>query len=156
MELVRCRIQTELDTVAKLLSNDARELQVSLVVHPANTDISVKANGEKLRQAFLNLALNALQATSAGGRVTMQVTVPQETVTCMCEIRFSDNGTGIDAEALTKIFEPFYTTKPDGTGLGLAITKKIIEGHGGTLNVESAAGQGTTVLIRLPMLQAEE
>jgi len=85
----------------------------------------------------------------------MQVTVPQET-SGMCEIRFSDNGTGIDAEALTKIFEPFYTTKPDGTGLGLAITKKIIEGHGGTLNVESAAGQGTTVLIRLPMLQAEE
>ena len=52
---------------------------------------------------------------------------------------------------LTKIFEPFYTTKPDGTGLGLAVTRKIIEGHGGTVTVESEAGKGTSVLVRLPM-----
>jgi signal transduction histidine kinase len=71
----------------------------------------------------------------------------------MCEIRFCDSGNGIDADALLRIFEPFYTTKPDGTGLGLAITRKIIDGHGGTLEVESVAGQGTTVLVRLPVMQ---
>ena len=56
---------------------------------------------------------------------------------------------------MTRIFEPFYTTKPDGTGLGLAITRKIIEGHGGTVQVESAVGEGTTIIVRLPVLQAE-
>ena len=74
----------------------------------------------------------------------------------MCEIRFSDNGEGIAAESLTRVFEPFYTTKPDGTGLGLAITRKIIEGHGGTFEVESVVEQGTTVVIRLPVLQVGE
>lgn len=69
-----------------------------------------------------------------------------------CEIRFRDNGTGIDAGSLARIFEPFYTTKPDGSGLGLAITKKIIEVHGGTLTVESTVGQGTVVIVRLPLL----
>jgi signal transduction histidine kinase len=74
----------------------------------------------------------------------------------ICEIRFCDTGCGIDTLSQAKIFEPFYTTKPDGTGLGLAISRKIIEGHGGTLQIESAVGQGTTVLITLPVLQAEE
>ena len=67
------------------------------------------------------------------------------------EIRFSDTGQGIEKETLKRIFEPFFTTREEGTGLGLAITKKIIEGHGGTLEMESEAGKGTTVLVRLPV-----
>jgi signal transduction histidine kinase len=70
-------------------------------------------------------------------------------------VYFRDNGTGIEPDALKRVFEPFFTTKPDGTGLGLAVTKKIIEGHGGTLLVESIPGEGTTVVVRLGLLTEE-
>jgi two-component system, NtrC family, sensor histidine kinase HydH len=154
-EMVRCRVQAELETVALLLANDARERKVSLILEPPVVDVVVKGNGEKLRQAFLNIAINSLQATSGGGSLTISTSVcSADEAAGMCEIRFCDSGEGINAESLARIFEPFYTTKPDGTGLGLAITRKIVEAHGGTLQVESAVGEGTTVLIRLPVLQA--
>lgn len=154
-EMVQCRVQPELETVALLVANDAREREVSLVLEPPAADVVVKGNGEKLRQAFLNIVINSLQATPAGGSVTISTSVFQAgDATAMCEIRFCDNGAGIDAESLTRIFEPFYTTKPDGTGLGLAISRKIVEGHGGTLQIESVVGKGTTVMIKLPLLQS--
>ena len=153
--MVCCSVQPELETVALLVANDAKERKVSLVLEPPAADVAVRGNGEKLRQAFLNLVINSLQATPNGGSLTISTSVCRlEEVADMCEIRFCDSGEGIDAESMTKIFEPFYTTKPDGTGLGLAITKKIIEGHGGTIQIESVVGRGTTVLIRLPLLQA--
>jgi signal transduction histidine kinase len=152
-EMVRCCVQTELKTVALLVANDARERRISLVLEPPTVDVVVKGDGEKLRQAFLNIAINSLQATPGGGYLTISTSVCRsDDAAAMCEIRFCDSGEGIDTESLARIFEPFYTTKPDGTGLGLAITKKIVEGHGGTLQVESVVGQGTTVLIRLPVL----
>lgn len=143
-----CLIQDELETILFLISNDARERQIKLVLQPPALPVIIRADGEKLRQAFLNIAINALQATPSGGSVVISTKVYQ---TGLCEICFRDTGPGIDAEKLGRIFEPFYTTKPDGTGLGLAITRKIIESHGGTLIVESDIGRGTTVTVRLPM-----
>jgi signal transduction histidine kinase len=155
-EMVFCHIQAELETVALLVANDARARKISIVMVPPAVDIVVKGNGEKLRQAFLNIVINSLQATPGGGKLTITTSVSQhEKAAEMCEIKISDTGVGIDLADLAKIFEPFYTTKPDGTGLGLVITKKIIEGHGGDLLVDSVAGQGTTVLIRIPVLVAE-
>ncbi len=153
-DMVRCRVQAELETIVVLVTNDARERKVSLILEPPLVDVVVKGDGEKLRQAFLNIALNSLQAMPSGGSLTISTSVCRaDEASGMCEVRFCDSGEGINTESLAKIFEPFYTTKPDGTGLGLAITKKIIEGHGGTLLVESVVGKGTTVLIRLPVLQ---
>jgi len=155
-EMVRCSVQSELETVALLVANDAKGRKVSLVLEPPVADMVVKGNGEKLRQAFLNIAINSLQATPGGGSLTISSSVCRDDEAAgMCEIRFCDSGVGIDDAAMARIFEPFYTTKPDGTGLGLAITRKIVEGHGGTLQVESAVGKGTTVLVRLPVLQTE-
>jgi two-component system sensor histidine kinase HydH len=154
-EMVRCRVQPELETVVLLVTNDARERKISLVLDPPADDVVVMGNGEKLRQAFLNIAMNSLQATHGGGGVTISTSVRRaDEAAGMCEIKFCDSGEGIDAETMTRIFEPFYTTKPDGTGLGLAITRKIVEGHGGTLQVESVVGQGTTVTVTLPVLQS--
>jgi len=150
-EMKDCPVRDELVTIATLVASDAKERGVSLVLEPSNTDVIVQADGEKLRQAFLNIVINALQATPAGGSVIISTGMVMEANTPLCEIRFRDSGAGIDAEALGKIFEPFFTTKRDGTGLGLAITKKIIEGHGGTLSVESAVGKGTTVVVGLPV-----
>jgi signal transduction histidine kinase len=67
------------------------------------------------------------------------------------QIKVKDTGKGIESEHLTKIFDPFFTTKSKGLGLGLAITQKIMEGHGGTIGVESASERGSTFILRLPV-----
>jgi signal transduction histidine kinase len=144
----RCSLREELETIVTLTAGSARSQQISLVLEPIGGELPLLADGEKLRQAFLNILLNALQATPPGGRVVVSTAQDSGTAT----VTFRDNGSGIDAAARTRIFEPFFTTKADGTGLGLAVTKKIIEGHGGTLSVESEPGKGTTVLIRLALL----
>ena len=145
-EMTRCSLVEELETVVTLVSRDAQDRGIALTLEPFPGEALVRANGEKLRQAFLNIVINALQATPPRGRVAIALRKAESGF----EIRFSDSGSGIDEDALAKIFEPFFTTKPDGTGLGLAITKKIIDGHGGTLAVESEAGKGTTVTVSLP------
>ena len=151
-EMARCRVQDELETVVMLVADDARKRQVSLQLESVASDVIVRADGEKLRQAFLNIAIKALQATASGGSLTILTSVcGVEDGSNVCEIQFCDSGCGINAASQAKIFEPFYTTKPDGTGLGLAISRKIVEGHGGTLEIESAVGVGTTVIIRLPI-----
>ncbi len=151
-EMARCRVQEELETVIMLVADDAGKRQVSLRLESVASDLIVKADGEKLRQAFLNIAINALQATTNGGSLTILTSVcGLEEGSRVCEIHFCDSGCGINIASQAKIFEPFYTTKPDGTGLGLAISRKIVEGHGGTLEIESTVGVGTTVIIRLPM-----
>ncbi len=151
-EMGRCSLREELETIVTLTANDAKVREIELVLEPVADDAVIKGDGEKLRQAFLNIVINALQATPAGGSVTIGVESPLPSAEgeVVYEIRFRDSGPGIDKEILARIFEPFFTTKPDGTGLGLAITKKIIEGHGGTLEVESEDGKGTAVVTRLP------
>jgi signal transduction histidine kinase len=146
VEMVHCSVLDELKTVITLLSNDARQRNIALSPSFPPGETTTAGNGEKLRQAFLNIGLNALQATPDGGIITIALSATDTEI----EIRFSDTGPGIADDAIQRIFEPFFTTKPDGTGLGLAITKKIIEGHGGTLQAESTAGKGTSVTVRLP------
>lgn len=151
-DMQQCPVQDELETIVNLVANDARKRQIDLKLEPSTSPVVIKADGEKLRQAFLNIIINALQATPAGGSVT--ISMQQQAGSC--EILFRDTGHGIAEETLEKIFEPFHTPKPDGTGLGLAITKKIIESHGGTLSVKSELNHGTTVTVRLPMPEGEQ
>jgi signal transduction histidine kinase len=145
-EMARTPLREELETIVTLTAADAGERGVVLKLSQTDTDLAVRGDGEKLRQAFLNIVINALQSTPAGGHVAIDASRTGS----MCTIRCSDTGPGMDGETLARIFDPFFTTKPDGTGLGLPITKKIIEGHGGTIEVESRIGTGTTVIVRLP------
>jgi signal transduction histidine kinase len=147
-----CPVEEELETIVTLVSNDARERNIKLVMQPPPAPVIIRADGEKLRQAFLNIVINALQATKPGGSVIIATKTYEDG---LCEIQFRDTGPGMDEETRKRIFEPFFTTKQDGTGLGLAITKKIIESHGGTLLVESETGRGTTVFVRLPQQTGE-
>ena len=148
IEPIPCLIQAELETVIMLVTNEARQRKVTLEFTPPQFEATVAGDGEKLRQAFLNILINALQATPSGGSVSIALHKADSEI----EISFRDSGSGISCENTKRIFEPFFTTKPDGTGLGLAITKKIIEGHGGTLHIESEKGEGTTVMVVLPIL----
>lgn len=147
LAISNCSIIEELETIVKLTENQARLGNISIITAFQNRDLMVKADGEKLRQAFLNIMINALQATPPGGTVKLAA----ERIQGSCLITFSDSGAGVDRQLLEKIYEPFFTTKSDGTGLGLAITRKIIEGHGGTIAIESEPGKGTTVSINLPL-----
>ncbi len=147
LEMSSCSIADELATIVKLTENQAKAGSITVLADLPDSNLLVKADGEKLRQAFLNIMINALQATPAGGTVSVTAARNQHG----CEIIFSDNGTGVDEKILERIYEPFFTTKQDGTGLGLSITRKIIEGHGGTICISSEQGKGTKVIVNLPL-----
>jgi signal transduction histidine kinase len=107
----------------------------------------VPGDREQLKQAFLNLILNALQAMPAGGDLTIGTAHHNGEV----RVRFADTGQGIPPESLEKIFNPFFTTRREGTGLGLAITHRIVQGHGGRIEVASRIGEGTVFTMTLPV-----
>ncbi len=119
-------------------------------VTPALTDglPEVLADSNQLQQAFINLLVNAIEATPSGGSIEVATFCDPG----LREIRIviSDSGCGMPKDVLEKIFDPFYTTKPSGTGLGLAITHGIIEQHGGRIDVDSSPDQGTTFMVILP------
>jgi two-component system, NtrC family, sensor histidine kinase HydH len=113
----------------------------------------VAGDPESLLQVFLNLGQNALQAMPDGGTLEILTTRRRRSrlgYGQFCEIRFRDTGIGIPRDRLKKLFIPFYTTKSKGTGLGLAISHRIINQHGGTIEVRSTLGQGSTFSVFLP------
>ena len=105
----------------------------------------VQGDQDALEQLFLNLLINSVQATAAGGRVDVQVTVDDDAI-----VTITDTGCGIPESALDRVFEPFYSTKPDRAGLGLAIAWRTAAAHGGKLSIESALGHGTVVHVAFP------
>ncbi|MBP1604355.1 MAG: histidine kinase [Acidobacteria bacterium] len=106
---------------------------------------------DQLRTALDNLARNAIDATPAGGRVRIAARSDAKEHA----IDVSDTGAGIAPEDLPRIFDLYFTTKPEGTGIGLAVTQQIISAHGGTIEVDSSAGAGTRMTIRLPRTAGE-
>lgn len=120
------------------------------VTHDLSEDIPIiSIDRNQILQCLVNLAINAIEATDPGGRITVATRFLRldEAV----EIAIIDTGNGIAEDKMDKIFDPFFTTKEGGTGLGLAITRGIIEQHGGTIDVKSEPGHGTTVTIRFPI-----
>ena len=101
----------------------------------------------QLTQAFYNIIRNALQAMRSGGILRIRTEATDTHVI----VSFIDTGGGIAPEQISKIFEPYYTTKKDGSGLGLMIVQRIVREHGGTIEVESDLGRGTAFRIKLPI-----
>ena len=108
---------------------------------------------EKIRQAVVNLVINAADATGQGGKILLRTRMSDNHV----EIEIEDNGCGISAENLEKVFDPFFTTKEPGrgTGLGLAVCLGLVESLGGSMNLVSEEGRGTTALLKLPVTRQE-
>jgi signal transduction histidine kinase len=124
---------------------------------PENVEVESQLDGrlptmltdpDQLGQVFGNIILNAVQAMPEGGRLVVKSQVPSPE---WVAVSFTDTGMGIPEENLGKLFEPLFTTKAKGTGLGLAVTKTLVEGHGGTIEVESEVGKGSTFTVRLPI-----
>jgi two-component system, sporulation sensor kinase E len=118
------------------------------VIYNKSDNTDTVMDKELLKQAFVNIIFNAVQAMPGGGRLTISsVNLRDVFITVL----FEDTGIGIEEENIDKIFNPFYTTKEDGTGLGLSIVHKIMEEHGGVIRVSSKAGEGTVFEVTLPV-----
>jgi signal transduction histidine kinase len=116
----------------------------------------VSGDDALLRQAILNLARNAAEAAAdnpGGGRVIIRGEIEPSGAMPGQRISISDNGPGIAADALTKIFVPFYTTKTNGTGLGLAVVQKIVVQHGGTIEARNQSQGGAEFIVWLPFVR---
>lgn len=106
----------------------------------------IEGNGVQLELAFLNLLLNAIEATPCAGTIHVRTSNDNEHV----RVELRDSGPGIPAEDLDRIFEPFYSTKARGSGLGLGITRRIVRDHGGVIEVSSESGQGAAFVLTFP------
>jgi signal transduction histidine kinase len=132
--------------LALLLETRAADVGVKLEVK-GSEELVLNADGRKLRQALLNLVLNAMQASPPGETVTIEVAKCCGGAACMKVI---DRGQGMTAEVLERIRRPYYTTREGGSGLGVAVARGLIEQHGGQLHYSSSPGKGTTVTIDMP------
>ncbi|MDB4969745.1 MAG: signal transduction histidine kinase, nitrogen specific, NtrB [Myxococcales bacterium] len=149
------RKTAQLVTPPPLPSVDGTEAAPPVEVHLQLADElpRARADAEQLRQVFLNLAINGVQAMPSGGKLTISTALRKagRRSTPMLEVRFRDTGVGIPGQELKNLFIPFYTTKDKGTGLGLPISQRIIENHGGTIEVRSRVGVGSTFTVVLPL-----
>jgi two-component system sensor histidine kinase HydH len=149
-----CDLETTLDRCLELLAPEIDRLGIMVTrEYQLNGQVLI-VDQDLLYQAFLNILLNAIQAMPHGGHLTV-FTAPGPHGQGG-QIRFADDGEGIEPDALNKIFNPFFTTKEKGSGLGLPIVKSIIEAHQGSLDITSTAGAGTTITINLPALALQK
>ena len=138
--------------VTSLVHYDMEKNKIALETRISEDLPLVRGSSGRLKQALLNLLVNARQAMPAGGRITLVAAPDHDGHMCLA---VRDTGCGIPAELHSRVFHTGFTTKPDGTGLGLSITKKIVEDHGGTVQLESAPGQGACFTIKLPVRSPE-
>jgi PAS domain S-box-containing protein len=127
---------------------------------PKNIKVSVEVERQlpyvnvdrvQIKIVFYNLILNALQAMPDGGKITLTGSQKDE----FLEINIDDTGEGITKENLAKVFDPLFTTKPNGSGLGITVCQTIIEGHLGSIELESKVGKGTKISIKLPIMKKQ-
>lgn len=130
----------------KTLDAELENLGVSVAVNVDAPLPTVYADANLLKQLYFNILHNAMEAMDAGGDISVRAVADDGFV----KISFADTGCGIDEEGMSKLFQPYYTTKADGHGLGMTIIQAIVRAHGGKIDVESGPNRGTTVTVSLP------
>ena len=139
--------QLLLETVS-FMRRELDERRISVVCRWPERDLPlVSGDPKQLKQAFFNILKNALQAMTGGGELVVSATVSEEAL----QIAFSDQGSGITPDGMSKLFVPFQTSKPSGNGLGMMVIERICREHGAEFGVESEPNRGTTVFIRFPL-----
>ena len=136
-----------------LIKNDLVIKGISVQAEYGDKEVIIWADSNQIQQVLLNLVTNAADAMTDGGRLEIRTRLCEDFV----EIRVTDNGPGMGEDVLKRAFDPFFTTKGrgKGTGLGLAICRRIVEEHGGEIEIQSQPGRGTTVSVRLPHTPSE-
>jgi len=144
-----------IDKMEFLIATEARKKNIAISKYYAPNLPAVMVDAEQIKQVLLNILLNAIQAISGGGQIwveTRVVRVPrEETTERFVQIEVRDSGAGIPKENMERVFDPFFSTRPEGSGLGLAISHQIIHEHGGFIDLESELGKGTSFRIHLPL-----
>lgn len=130
----------------KTLDAELENLGVSVAVNVDAPLPTVYADANLLKQLYFNILHNAMEAMDAGGDITVRALADDDFV----KISFSDTGCGIDEDGMSKLFQPYYTTKTNGHGLGMTIIQAIVRAHGGKIDVESGPDRGTTVTVSFP------
>ncbi|MGV8057466.1 MAG: ATP-binding protein [Smithellaceae bacterium] len=134
-----------------LIAAEAKKNNIVIINDIAFDLPFTEVDSDKVKQVLLNIFLNSLAAMKNGGNLAIKIVPENENII----VNISDTGTGIEKMDLPRIYDPYFTSKPAGTGLGLAVVQKIMEAHGGTINVESVIGRGTTVLLQFPLTSAQ-
>ena len=147
LHLERQSLTPVLQSVLTLMEANLTHHQIALSLDLAPDLLDFNFDTDKIKQAFMNVVLNAMEAMPQGGTLTISTFQENEDV---C-IRVCDTGIGISEDDIEHLFEPFFTRKTKGTGLGLANVKRIVEEHGGTVDIESVHNEGTTVSLWLPL-----
>lgn len=136
------------DTIA-LVNKELQHQQVKTTFELAPQLPAIQAVPNQIKQVFLNLILNAIDAMPSGGKLNLKTSLSREDSSIIIELK--DNGHGMTPEVITKIYEPFFSTKEAGTGLGLSISYSIIAAHNGQITVESAPNAGSCFTVHLPI-----
>ncbi|MCD5390316.1 ATP-binding protein [candidate division NPL-UPA2 bacterium] len=147
LKLEETNPNTILRDVLEFLHGDAKRNGIQVIENLDENLLSVRIDRTRMREAIFNIALNAIQAMPHGGTLSVSST----RVDSQVRIELSDTGCGLSEEECQKIFDIFYSTKDGGTGLGLPIVRRTVHDHGGTIEVKSRKGEGTTVTISLPV-----
>ena len=138
-----------IDNSVKIIEQQAKERQIDLkTVNLARMDTAV-IDPDRISQVLLNLYLNAIESMEPGGELGVELST--DGGESFIQIKVTDTGSGIPEAHLSRIFDPYFTTKSTGTGLGLAIAHNIIEAMGGQINISSQPGNGTTIILNLPI-----
>lgn len=140
-----------LENVLALMGKRIQHGRVTVATSLAPDLPATMASADQIKQVFVNLILNALEAMPDGGQLAIRTAVAEHPHGRFIQASFKDSGEGIAADTHARIFDPFFTTKAKGTGLGLSISHDIIQRHGGTIEVESEPGSGSTFTVCLPI-----
>jgi len=147
LNLSNVPVQELVAEILDLARPQAESSQIRITVAQEAENSEVRVDRDLLKQAFLNIVMNAIETMPEGGELGVQSSVSEDTA----EIRISDTGPGIPPELRDKIFRLYFTTKKEGSGIGLAMAFRIVQLHDGTIDFTSEPGKGTTFVIRLPL-----
>ena len=144
------------DQAIQLLQHRLESYEVFIKIQRKESLPLVQADPEQLKEVLVNIIVNACEAMGQGGSIVIyeEVDIEQEKLRSAV-IRISDNGPGVPDAIQSKILEPFFTTKEDGTGLGLSIANRIVQEHGGRLDIQSKEGNGSTFIISMPVEESD-
>jgi signal transduction histidine kinase len=135
-----------------LVSTETKKKQINIIKDYAPNLPPLHIDREQIKQVFLNILLNAIEATIENGKITVKTrSFMKPGGELYLQIEFNDTGCGIPGEYIEDIFNPFFTTKSTGSGLGLSISNQIIQDHRGYIDVESQLGKGSSFFINLPV-----
>jgi signal transduction histidine kinase len=151
LKMQRMSPSDAVDNAVQLLRHRLESYNVKVEIHRNGRLPEIAADSDQLKEVLVNLVVNACEAMVNGGSISIYEEIgSSDTVGEVVTIRVKDTGPGVPESIQEKLFQPFFSTKEEGTGLGLSIATRIVEEHGGWLDVKSREGKGATFIITLP------